>query len=216
MQMSKIFKFMILSIIFSDSAFCIGIWDYDTELINGYRLIRTNSPSVFIFKKSLSFSEPDYPVVPPKITGLNIYGNIIVGETEFTPVGDDCDASVSGFFILDTETNKLKIGLKKEQWLKILRNMGLEKEPTLIEPSRSIRPSTENIKLSNMPDLSTNDVNGTDNSYKEESRQKASHPQANPPQNKFLQFILYIVFAVCLFAILSYNYFRRHLNKKKE
>jgi hypothetical protein len=151
--MSKIFKFMILSIIFYDSAFCIGIWDYDTELINGYRLIRTNSPSVFIFKKSLSFSEPEYPVVPPKITGLNIYGNIIVGETEFTPVGDDCDASVSGFFILDTETNKLKIGLKKEQWLKILRNMGLEKEPTLIEPSRSFRPSTENIKLSNMPDL---------------------------------------------------------------
>ena len=209
--MSKIFKFMILSIIFSDSAFCIGIWDYDTELINGYRLIRTNSPSIFIFKERLSFSEPDYPVVPPKIIGLNVYGNTIVGETELTPVGDYCDASVSGFFILDTETNKLKIGLKKEQWLKILRNMGLEKEPTLIEPSRSFRPSTENIKLSNMPDLFTNDVNGTDDSYKEES-----HQQANPPQNKFPRFILYIVFAICLFAILIYNYFRMHLNKKKE
>jgi hypothetical protein len=110
------------------SIFASGWNDYGVELGAGYELLRTNSPTITIFKKNSGF------VVPPKIVGLNIRKDIIVGKAEISSFADL--PSVPGFFIVNMTTGSVQIGLDEQAWLNALRPLGFAKPPSLLKPSR--------------------------------------------------------------------------------
>jgi hypothetical protein len=110
------------------SVFATGWNDYEVELGAGYKLLRTNSPTITISRKDGGCA------VPPKIVGLNIRKDIILGKAESSPLADF--ASVPGFFILNTKTGSVQIGLDEQAWLNALRSMGFSEPPSLRRPSR--------------------------------------------------------------------------------
>lgn len=124
--------------IISQTGLCSGWNDYAIRLPNGYRLVRTNAPSIFIFrpeKPNDSGSEKSC-TVPPKIIRLNVYEDIVFGETEYSPNADDWGRGVSGFFILDTKNHKVRLGLDRDTWLNSLKEFGVSIDPVLRKPSR--------------------------------------------------------------------------------
>jgi len=110
------------------SVFATGWNDYEVELGAGYKLLRTNSPTITISRKDGGCA------VPPKIVGLNIRKDIIVGKAESSPLADV--PSVPGFFILNTKTGSVQIGLDEQAWLNALRPLGFTEPPPLRRPSR--------------------------------------------------------------------------------
>jgi hypothetical protein len=102
--------------------------DYDVSLSNGYRLVRTNADSVMIYEATAGF------VIPPKITGLSIKGNLLFGLCEQSENPDL--ACVPGYFLLDTQAKIVKVGLAKTNWLAELQKYGISREPTLKKPNR--------------------------------------------------------------------------------
>lgn len=103
--------------------------DYNIKVRRGYRLVRTNADSIMIYRQDYRF------VVPPKIVGLNVHGDIIFGKVESSP---DADLpSVPGFFVLNTKKSQsVRIGLDKHTWLSLLKGYGISEEPALKKPSR--------------------------------------------------------------------------------
>ncbi len=102
--------------------------DYDIHLVKGYRLVRTNASTVVIFEEKEGF------VVPPKITGLSIKGDLIFGLCE--PSKNPDIPYVPGYFLLDTQESVVKIGLTKAEWLNELKKYNISKAPPLRQPSR--------------------------------------------------------------------------------
>jgi len=102
--------------------------DYEVDLGAGYKLLRTNSLTITISQKDGAC------VVPPKIVGLNIRKDIILGKAESSPLATV--PSVPGFFILNTKTGSVQVGLDEQAWLNALRPLGFTKPPRLRRPSR--------------------------------------------------------------------------------
>ena len=113
------------------SVLATGWNDYDIELRSGYRLVRNNADDITIFKEGMGF------VIPPRIRALNVDAGIVFGAVEKPPDADVLNLlSVPGFFILNTKTGSVQIGLDEKAWLSTLRSMGFTKPPSLREPSR--------------------------------------------------------------------------------
>lgn len=110
------------------SVFATGWNDYEVDLGAGYKLLRTNSPTITISQKDGAC------VVPPKIVGLNIRKDIILGKAESSPLATV--PSVAGFFIINMTTGSVQVGLDEQAWLSTLRSMGFTRPPSLREPSR--------------------------------------------------------------------------------
>jgi len=117
-----------LSLIPIRSVFATGWTDYSTNLVGGYELLRTNACSIMIYRDGSGF------VVPPKVVGLNVRGDIVFGKVEDSPCADF--SSVPGFFVLNTKSGVVRTGLDKRSWLSVLKGHGITKEPPLREPSR--------------------------------------------------------------------------------
>jgi len=144
---SKLIKYVSLFFFISIScpiAFCSGWNDYSAQLPNGYELVRTNAPSIFIFRpySANGMVVENSCVVPPKIVGLDVYGHIVFGETEDSPGADDWGPGAPGFFILDTKNHKVQLGLDKDAWLSSLKAFGVSKKPSLRSPG-SFRKLTD-------------------------------------------------------------------------
>jgi len=113
------------------SVLATGWNDYDIELCGGYRLVRNNADDITIFKEGMGF------VIPPRIRALNIDAGIVFGAVEKPPDADVVNLlSVPGFFILNTKTGSVQVGLDEQAWLNALRSMGFTKPPPLRRPSR--------------------------------------------------------------------------------
>jgi hypothetical protein len=110
------------------SVLATGWNDYKVELGAGYALLRTNADTITIVREKSGF------VIPPKIVGLNIRKDIILGKAESSPLADF--ASVPGFFILNTKTGSVQVGLDEQAWLNALRPLGFTEPPPLRRPSR--------------------------------------------------------------------------------
>ena len=126
--MSKYKYVLCFLVIPMHSVFATGWNDYDTELGRGYRLVRTNADNVMIFRENTGV------VIPSRIVALHIHGDIILGETERSPRADL--ARVPGFFILNTKTESVQIGLNEQAWLNALKPLGITAPPSLRKPSR--------------------------------------------------------------------------------
>jgi len=126
----KLGKYLFVGLVIAVScpnAYCTGWNDYKAELVNGYYVVRTNTPSVMIYHEEGGF------VIPPKIVKLNVRGDIVFGEAESSPDADM--PSVAGFFILDTKNHKKQFQLDKQAWLSSLKDFGINKQPHLWSPS---------------------------------------------------------------------------------
>ena len=113
------------------SVLATGWNDYDIELRSGYRLVRNNADDITIFKEGMGF------VIPPRIRALNVDAGIVFGAVEKPPDADVLNLlSVPGFFILNTKTGSVQVGLDEQVWLNALRSLGITDPPSLREPSR--------------------------------------------------------------------------------
>lgn len=143
---SKLIKYVSILFFISitcPTAFCSGWNDYDTPLLNGYNLVRTNASTIFINQpKSIHYPVYKEHAVPPKIVGLNVQNNIVYGKVEYSPTADFGISGPPGFFILDTKNHKVQLGLDKDAWLSSLKAFGISKEPSLRSPS-SFRKLTD-------------------------------------------------------------------------
>lgn len=84
----------------------------------------------------------------PNVDGYRVYQGVIVGHVtkpehhqELNPL---CykrenetmwDASITGYFIIDTRADITYNGLSKSDWIKKLRKIGINSEPKLYKPS---------------------------------------------------------------------------------
>lgn len=110
-------------------------------LPNGYRLVRTNAVSIFVFPPESahhSVFDGDW-AVPAKIVGIQVSGDIVYGKTVSSPDADPgrhhTRTGPAGFFILDTATHTVQLGLNEDAWRATLRARGIT-DLNLKKPSR--------------------------------------------------------------------------------
>lgn len=123
-----------LVIVFSISG--CGSPDYDTPLLNGYRLVRTNAYTVYIFPPE-SVKQLKYQgawAVGPKIVALNTSDSIIFGKVEHSPNADP-GPTKPGYFILDTSKHEVVMGLNHDDWINKLKEYGIQNPKTKL-PSK--------------------------------------------------------------------------------
>ena len=112
------------SLFFVFGALLDGCSDYAKPLPNGYELNRTNASTILIFTP-----EEDYPreiIVPPKIVSWGRVKDVVFGEVVDSPNSSVSEDSVPGYFILYTQNGVVLLGLSEEEWLKELKNLGIE------------------------------------------------------------------------------------------
>jgi len=110
--------------------------DYSARLPNGYRLVRTNAPTVCIWS-------PDGPsatvVVPAKIVEIGVHEALVMGRVEYSPDSDPPVVNAVGYFILDTNSGDVEMKLSEEEFYKNLKERGLADHPKLARPSASFK-----------------------------------------------------------------------------
>ena len=120
------------------SALLFGNGDYEAQLPNGYMLYRMNDSEIFIWGPDKRFA-PRIEV-PPSVAKIGGRGDIVYGYTESNSFLANHsgwgDKIVEGFFVLDTKTDTVSVGLTKDEWLKALAVHKITKEPSLKKPSR--------------------------------------------------------------------------------
>ena len=121
--------------------FLTGCGDYQIDLPNGYRLARTNAPSIQIFTPRTPKRLSDFVgvVVPPKIVAIGCVGDIVYGIVEASPGSDKAARTVPGYFVLDTGTGDVTLGLDKAGYLEKLNKLGVTDAPALTRNIRSFR-----------------------------------------------------------------------------
>jgi hypothetical protein len=77
-------------------------------------------------------------LVGPKLAKIGNSGTLIFGEVQppKKPYPSLAGSRTPGFFILDTTTGTIEMGLSRGEWLKKLQNAGLQGEPELVDPER--------------------------------------------------------------------------------
>lgn len=113
------------------AALCQGCnSDYEISLPNGYRLMRTDSSTIAIFEPNdRGFKGL---VVGPTITQIGIHNNYVFGHVEKSPSSPIASYSVAGFFIINTQSMEVSVGLEKKQWEQRLKDLRIN------SPLRSI------------------------------------------------------------------------------
>jgi hypothetical protein len=133
-----------------------GCGDYQVDLPNGYRLVRTNASSIQIFEpQSMEYrNSPAYHkrdtvrgnstfhdsiFVPPKIVAIGCVGDIVYGIVEASPSSENAALTVPGYFVLDTRAGDVTLGLDKAGYLKKLKTLGVTEVPALTRHIRFFR-----------------------------------------------------------------------------
>ena len=118
-----------------------GCGDYQIDLPNGYRLVRTNASSIQIFSPPTVKRLGDHTgiVVPPKIVAIACVGDVVCGIVESSPDSENAALTVPGYFVLDTRTGDVTLGLNKEKQLEQLKKLGVTETPSLTRNIRSFR-----------------------------------------------------------------------------
>lgn len=114
---------------------CLGCMpiDYEGNLVNGYKIVKTSGISYVI-----AYPDSSISVYTENITGINVKGNFIFGKID--PLKPELQRLVTnkrnpGYFILDTKKHAYRLGLDKQEWLNELNKVGIDREPVLRRPS---------------------------------------------------------------------------------
>jgi hypothetical protein len=107
-------------------------FDYEGKLPNGYEINKISSTNIAI-ARGLTVFRGD-------INRMNIRGDVVIGRVdELTPAEQRTRISKfeapPGYFILDTKTGSLQLGLEKKAWLSQLKKLGIAEEPNLKMPT---------------------------------------------------------------------------------
>ena len=105
---------------------CAGASDYEIELINGFKVIRTSSQKVHIGSTEYSYDE----LLIPRLDDYD--------KGEFvTKVGHDnnryiiAKTNLNNYYLLDTKKIVVKGPLTKEKFIELKDNVGIPKSITL-------------------------------------------------------------------------------------
>jgi hypothetical protein len=135
----NIFKVALLTLIFCLVSGCMfgvgGFADYEVQLPNKYKLIRSSREEVEVYS-DFSSSDISLPkvIVGPKVTEINFTGDIVYGRVVKPSYEVSISHTPEGYFILNTKTNEAQVGLKRFDWLAKLKNLGIN-DPKLDDPS---------------------------------------------------------------------------------
>jgi hypothetical protein len=121
-----------LALALSSCLSCMPV-DYEGDLVNGYKIVKTSGISYVITYPSSSVS-----VHTENITGINVKGDFIFGRID--PLKPELQRLVinkrnPGYFIVNTKTHSYQLGLEKKEWLDELKKVGIDREPVLRRPS---------------------------------------------------------------------------------
>jgi hypothetical protein len=78
-------------------------------------------------------------LVGPKLAQIGNSGTLIFGEVQLPRKPErkfQTGSRTPGFFILDSSTGTIEMGLSREDWLRKLQKAGLQGEPELVDPGR--------------------------------------------------------------------------------
>jgi len=78
-------------------------------------------------------------LVGPKLAQIGNSGTLIFGEVQLPKKPErkfQTGSRTPGFFILDSSTGAIEMGLSREDWLKKLQKAGLQGELQLVSPER--------------------------------------------------------------------------------
>ena len=78
-------------------------------------------------------------LVGPKLAQIGNSGTLIFGEVQLPKKPErkfQTGSRTPGFFILDSSTGTIEMGLSREDWLKKLQKAELQGEPELVYPGR--------------------------------------------------------------------------------
>ncbi len=114
---------------------CCSMGDYAKDLPNGYELVRTNTHTKMIWTRRGS-PRGRKCVVPPDIQEIAVRGNYVFGWLVTSPRADKFGESIPGYFLLDTSTGEVLLGLDEEDWKSKLREIGLENPLSLLRHPR--------------------------------------------------------------------------------
>jgi hypothetical protein len=120
---------LILIVLFSLTA-CSS--DYEVPLPGGYVLVSVYAGAVIIGRPS-----EHEVVVDANVESYKVLGELVVGHVN-TPEklsSEEKETSKPGYFILNTKTHEIKVGLDKQTWLDSLQTQGVSSEPRLRKPS---------------------------------------------------------------------------------
>lgn len=98
--------------------------DFSVRLPRGYSIIRIHGNNVVLTKEG-------WYVLGPEVDLYRDCDPFVIGHVSAYPG----EASVAGYFVLDTRTDALRKGLSKDEWRKVLRDSGLSTEPRLGRPT---------------------------------------------------------------------------------
>jgi len=107
-----------------------GCGDYRVPLPNGYELVRVYAGAILIADPTKAL------VVNANIDGYTVLGDLIVGHVALAELSPEREMSVPGYFIVNTATHEVKVGLEKQAWLDALLALGISDKPRLGTPSR--------------------------------------------------------------------------------
>jgi hypothetical protein len=104
-----------------------------TPLPGGYAILFGDSEDV-----ELVLPPKGEILVGPKRVKIGSAGTLIFGEVQPSqkPNPSLTGSRTPGFFILDSSTGTIEKGLSREDWLKKLRQAGLQGEPGVLYPER--------------------------------------------------------------------------------
>ena len=135
-----------LAAVFFLSSGCFIQSDYDVPLPNGYLLVSCNEYDIVIAcPKELDGTI----VVPPLIVAIGVHGDIVFGKVEDSHApwlleeGERAKTEradqekARGFFLINTKTHAVQLGLTTHAWIEALKDLGICDEPTLKKPSRA-------------------------------------------------------------------------------
>lgn len=111
--------------------------DYATALPNGYRLARTNAYTKAIFAPQ-GKTDPSHAVggiaVAAQVDRMAVVGKVVTGHVVASPQSELASVERPGYFVLDTETGRVELGLTEAAWVSSLRAAGITKTPSLSTP----------------------------------------------------------------------------------
>ena len=104
-----------------------------TPLPGGYAIFFADSEDV-----GLVLPPKGEILVGPKLAKIGSSGTLIFGEVQppKKPTPSLAGSRTPGFFILDSSTGTIEMGLSREDWLKKLQKAGLQGDPELVYPER--------------------------------------------------------------------------------
>lgn len=131
MKLGKyLFWFIIFAVILTPILDIVLGRNYDITLPNGYSLNRVQEKEMFMTDSD------DTIVISPNIDEYKVSDDIVIGHVSVEDVQtDNTGYSKPGYFLVDTQTDEIKQGLREGVWRGTFSRYGIDRDYELSKPS---------------------------------------------------------------------------------